>query len=159
MSDSFLDGLPSHERSKWERLKLRSPAEYARLREKVRERGPEYAKEEMKNNAEFAEAKLHLETEPSAQENAKESVVAFIDKQGLDAAMEKLPASVKESLNKGQFEVTVDASGKEPKLAVRPTAMPQEKKDATDAPSGNVAEVFPLKAALQQQVLAKLSEP
>jgi hypothetical protein len=154
MSDSFLDSLPNHERGKWERLKLRSPAEYARLREKVRERGPEYAKEEMKRNAEFAEAKLHLETEPSMQEHAKDAVAAFIDAQGVDAALEKMPASAKEALKKGQFEVTVDASGREPKLAVRPTAKPKEKKGATDAPSGNVAEVYPLKTALQQQLLA-----
>ncbi|MDD5055271.1 MAG: hypothetical protein PHZ00_03305 [Candidatus Peribacteraceae bacterium] len=156
MSDSFLDSLPSRERSKWERLKLRSPAEYAWLREKVRERGPEYAKDEMKRNAEFAEVKLHLETEPSVQEQAKDVVATFIDTQGMDAALEGMSASAKEALKKGQFEVAVDVSGKEPKLAVKPTTKPKEKHGSSDAPMGNVAEVYPLKAALQQQVMASL---
>ncbi len=151
MSDSYLDHLPSHEREKI-RKRLRSPEEYERLREKVK--GPEDLEREMNRNAEFAEAKLHLETEPSVQEHAKDAVAAFIDKQGLDSAFDKLPASAREALRKGQFEVTVDVSGKEPRLAVKPTAKPKEKKGATDAPSGNVAEVYPLKAALQQQVMA-----
>jgi hypothetical protein len=153
MSDSYLDNLPSHEREKI-RKRMRSPEEYERLRDKVR--GPEDLEREMNHNAEFAEAKLHLETEPAMQERAKDSVSAFIDKQGMDAALEKMPASVKEALKKGRFEVTVDASGKEPKLAVRPTTKPQEKKGSHDAPTGNVAEVFPLKTALQQQVMASL---
>jgi hypothetical protein len=154
--DSFLEGLPRGVREQAEKLKLRSPEEYERFREKVRERGPEYAKEEMKRNSEFAEVKLHLETEPSLQERAKDAVAAFIDKQGMDVALEKMSASANEALKKGHFEVTVDASGKEPKLAVKPTAKPSEKKGSHDAPMGNVAEVFPLKTALQQQVMASL---
>lgn len=153
MSDSFLDGLPSHERGRWEKLKLRSPAEYARLREKVRSHGPEHAEKEMNRNAEFAEAKLHLETDPKMQEKAKDTIAAFIGEQGIDAALEKLPASAKEAMAKSAFEVTVDVTGKEPKLAVRPQVKPSDKKQGMDAPSGNVAEVFPLKTALQQQVM------
>lgn len=153
MSDSYLDHLPSYEREKI-RKRLRSPEEYERLRECVR--GPEDLEREMNGNAEFAEAKLHLESEPSVQESARESIAAFIDTQGLDAAFESLPTNAMEAMKNGQFEVIVTEVNHAPALAAKPRSHAGEDAGTTDAPMGNVAEVFPLKTALQQQVMASL---
>jgi hypothetical protein len=89
------------------------------------------------------------------QEKAQEAVKAFVEKHGAEAALDKAPAKVKEAIAKGSFDVTVDTQGKEPKLAVRPKNAPKDK--AQQAPSGNVAEVFPLKTSLQKQVLASFT--
>lgn len=151
MSDSYLDHIPSQEREKI-RKRLRSPEEYERLREKVR--GPEDLEREMEKNADFAEVKLSLETEPKAQESAKASVQEFVSKEGIESALEHAPSHAKEAVKKGSFEVTVDAGKREPKLAIKLKTAPS--KGAKEAPSGNVQEVFPLKASLQQQILSSL---
>jgi hypothetical protein len=141
MSDgTFIDRLPSQEREKI-RKRLRSPEEYERLREKVK--GPEDLEREMEKNAEFAEAKLHLESDPKAQEKAKDAVKAFISEKGMEAAFEGKADQIAEAIAKGQFDVVVDDKKKEPTLAV--------------APSGNVAEVFPLKQSLQQHIFASIT--
>ena len=74
MSDAFIDSMPSHERGRWERLKLRSPGEYEKLRKAAREHGPAFAEREMKHNAEFAEMKFALETDSKAQEQARDVI-------------------------------------------------------------------------------------
>ncbi len=141
MSDSsFIDHLPSGEREKI-RKRLRSPEEYERLREKVK--GPEDLEREMEKNAEFAEAKLHLESDPKAQEKAKDVVRAFVSEQGTEAALEGKAEKMADGLSNGQFEVVVTDKNHEPTLAV--------------APSGNVSEVFPLKQSLQQQIFASFT--
>jgi hypothetical protein len=152
MSDPWLDHIPSHEREKI-RKRLRSPEEYERLRERVK--GPEDLERELRHNAEFAEVKLTLETEPQAQERAKEAVKAFISEKGMDAAFDHASESLRNALARGNFEVTVDNSG-EPKLAVRPKQAPKEKK-GNQVPTGKVAEVFHLKPVLMQQIVSSLT--
>ncbi len=150
MSDSWLDHIPSHEREKI-RKRMRSPEEYERLRERVK--GPEDLEREMNRNAEFAEAKLTLETEPKAQEGAKEAVKAFVSEKGIEAAFDHVSEHLRDAIAHGKFEVTVDGSGHEPRLAVRPKQAPKEKR-GTDAPTGGVSEVYCLKPVLQQQIVA-----
>ncbi len=147
MSDSFIDRLPSQEREKI-RKRMRSPEEYERLREKVK--GPEDLEREMEKNAEFAEVKLMLDSEPKVQEKAKNTVRAFVQEKGIDAALEgKLSPEV---VSKGLFAVTVIEHKKgKPTLALKPSAQADE-----TAPSGNVAEALSLKPALQQQIMASL---
>ncbi len=153
MSDSsWIDHIPSQEREKI-RKRMRSPEAYEKLREKVK--GPEDLEKEMEKNAEFAETKLAIETDPKSQEKSKEAVKAFASEKGIDAAFESSSETLKEALKTGRFEVTVDARPKEPKLAVKLKNAPQ--KTATDAPSGNVSEVFPLKMSLQQQIVASFT--
>ncbi len=153
MSDSsWIDHIPSQEREKI-RKRMRSPEAYEKLREKVK--GPEDLEREMEKNAEFAETKLAIETDPSAQEKSKETVKAFVAEKGSDAAFESSSDGLQEALRSGNFEVSVDAQSKEPRLAVKMKNAPQ--KTPTDAPSGNVSEVFPLKASLQQKIVASFT--
>lgn len=145
MSDSFLDHLPSQEREKI-RKRLRSPEEYERLREKVK--GPEDLEREMEKNAEFAEATLALESDPKAQEKAKDAVRAFVAEKGMDSALEGNVSP--EMISRGLFTVTVIEKAKgEPKLAITTSDAPSD-----SVSSGNVAETLSLKPALQQQILS-----
>lgn len=145
MSDSsYLDHLPSREREKI-RKRLRSPEEYERLRETVK--GPEDLEREMERNAEFAEVKLALESDPQAQEKAKDAVRAFVAEQGTQAATEEPVSS--EAIAKGLFAVTVlEKAHSEPTLGL---TLPGT--DET-APTGNIAETLSLTPALQQQILS-----
>ncbi len=145
MSDPYLDHLPSKEREKI-RKRLRSPEEYERLREKVK--GPEDLEREMEKNAEFAETKLAIETDPKAQEKAKNIIKSVVTEKGIDGAFEKSSEQLNEAITAGNFEVCSDEQSRVPQLAVRP------KKAGTEAPSGNVAEIFPLKMGLQQQIVS-----
>lgn len=148
MSDSFMDRLPSREREKI-RKRLRSPEEYERLREKVK--GPEDLEREMEKNAEFAEARLALESEPRAQEKARDAVREFVAEKGMDAAFEGKMSP--EAVSQGLFTVTVVEKTKgQPKIAIRPLQKPGE-----SAPSGNVSETLSLKPALQQQILSSFT--
>lgn len=147
MSDPWLDRLPSQEREKI-RKRMRSPEEYERLREKVK--GPEDLEREMERNAEFAEARLALESEPKAQERAQNVVRSFAAEQGVEKTIEKGDAKLSEALSKGRFDVIVDHHGAEPRLAVKVGAVD------TEAPTGKVQEIYPLRPALQQQILVSL---
>jgi hypothetical protein len=143
--NSYLDHLPSQEREKI-RKRLRSPEEYERLREKVR--GPEDLEREMERNAEFAEARLALESDPGAREQARDAVRQAVAEQGIDAVIEGSPDA--SAVEQGNFEVIVDEHGAEPRLAVQST-------EKSQAGSGNVAEVFGLRPAIQQQILSSIS--
>src|SRR5437870_2028194 len=112
MSDHFLDHIPAHEREKI-RKRLRSPEEYERLREKVK--GPEDLEREMEKNAEFAELRLHLETEPKAREKAS----SIVREAGAEAVDKSVPEAIRNALKSGKFELLVDQSAHEPRLAVR----------------------------------------
>lgn len=149
MSDSYLDHIPSQEREKI-RKRMRSPEAYERLRESVK--GPEDLEREMEKNADFAEVQLTLETEPGAQEKARQAVQDFAREAGADAVLESLPVGAKEALKKGNFDVTVDHTAHEPRLAITLKNAPS--KAGTEAPMGNIAEALPIKPALQQQILA-----
>lgn len=150
MSDPYLDHLPSHEREKI-RKRLRSPEEYERMREKVK--GPEDLEREMQHNAEFAEVKLALETEPMAQEKARNEIQEFASERGVENAFETSSDRLQDSLRKGQFDVVLDEKSQEPKLAVNVSQGPQNT-TSMDVSIGNVSEIFHLKPALQQQIMA-----
>ena len=151
MSDSYVDNLPSHQREQL-RKRMRSPEEYERLREKVK--GPEDLEREMESNAEFAEAKLTLENDPSRQEQAKEAVAVFARENGVASSVEHPSIGLNDALDQGSFEIGVQAPKGVPVLTVTVKNSPSG--NTSDAPSGNVAEVFPLKPALQQQILTSL---
>jgi hypothetical protein len=125
---SWLDLLPSKERAKI-RQRLRSPAEYEKLREKVK--GPEDLKEEMKDNAVVAELKFALETEPSLKQALKEKIEQDIAERGLDA--------VAEGEIEGKFDVAMEPH-------------PQTNQEQVVLfPEGNVSEkVFLTKAANEE---------
>jgi len=142
---SWLDQLPSQEREKI-RKRLRSPEEYERLREKVK--GPEDLEREMEQNAEFAEVQLMLESEKGAQEKAKKTVQNFVQEQGIETFIEGLSLSAEENIREGNFKVIVTEKDHQPTLAIKIVGAGES------APSGNVSEVYPLKPALQKQVLA-----
>lgn len=147
MSDSYLDHLPGREREKI-RKRMRSPEEYERLREKVK--GPEDLECEMEKNAEFAEVRLALESEPGLQEKSKEAVKSFVGEQGIEKAFTNPDIHLQDALKNGNFEMTVDSQKGEPKLAVKIQG-------SVDAPSGNVQEVFTLSPVLQQQIVSSFS--
>lgn len=142
---SWLDQLPSQEKEKI-RKRLRSPEEYERLREKVK--GPEDLEREMEQNAEFAEVQLMLESEKGTQEKAKNTVKNAVQEQGIEASVEGLTLSEEQSIKEGNFKVIVSEKDHQPTLAVTIGD------GSESAPSGNVSEVYPLKPALQKQVLA-----
>jgi len=146
---SYLDHLPSQEREKI-RKRLRSPEDYERLREKVK--GPEDLEREMEKNAEFAETKLALETDPLAQEKAKEQVSSVAAEQGVETALEHPTEEAKQALDQGRFEVVMNESSQEPRLAIK--ILPA---NAMEASSGNVAETLPLTMSLQQQLMASFT--
>lgn len=147
MSDYF-DRLPSSVREQV-RKRMRNPWEYEQLREKVK--GPEDLEREMEKNADFADIKLSLEIEPKAQEKAKD----LVKEAGITSIIDP-SERLKNALKTGKFEVTVDARGHEPKLAVKIKSAPSRR--AKDGPMGNVQEVFPLKMALQQQIVSSLQQ-
>lgn len=147
MSDSYLDNIPSREREKI-RKRMRSPEEYERLREKVK--GPEDLEREMEKNAEFAEVKLHLESDPAAQEKAREMVRSFAKEKGIDAAFESKNAALD-----GHFDVVVSEKNHEPHLSVHLKNAP--KGAGEKAPSGNVSETLQLSSALQKQIVASFT--
>lgn len=145
MSDAYLDHLPSLDREKIRR-RLRSPEEYERLREKVK--GPEDLEREMERNAEFAEASLHLETDPEAQHMAQEKVRAALREHGIDASLDEPLTHSLES-----FRVIVTEKHGEPRLAVH--VQPSEYDSV--APTGTVREILTLKPVLSQQIVSAFS--
>ncbi len=105
---SWLDSLPSHERQKlFERIR-RSPAEYEKLREKVK--GPEDLKEEMDRNELIAELKFALETEPQVKEMLKQQIEKDLREQGIEAVLDAMPDALKQALEAGQFNVGIDVN-------------------------------------------------
>jgi hypothetical protein len=141
-----MDHLPSREREKI-RKRMRSPEEYERLREKVK--GPEDLEREMEKNSEFAEAKLHLESDPKAQEKARDVVRAFVKQKGIDAALNTSSANA-EKLLQGKFDVIVTEHEHQPTLSVRS----ENGASGEEAPSGNITETLQLRTTLSKQVLS-----
>ena len=151
---AWFDQLPSQEREKIRR-RLRSPEEYERLREKVR--GPEDLEREMEKNAEFAEARLTLESEPEAHESARDAVRSFVAEQSMEAGIEGGSEAVRGALESGRFNIAVvDHASSEPRLALQIRQDPSS--GVADAPMGNVQETFPLTPALQQKVFSVLKK-
>lgn len=147
MSDAYLDHLPSREREKIRR-RLRSPEEYERLREKVR--GPEDLEREMERNAEFAEARLSLESDRTSQEKAKNMVVEAMDDGDIVDAPSMLSPDVRAQVREGNFRVVVIEEQHEPTLSITF----EHAQEDTIASEGTVRETFPLSKALQQSILS-----
>ncbi len=148
--NSFIDHLPSRERERI-RKRLRSPEEYERLREKVK--GPEDLEREMEKNAEFAEARLHLESVPGAQDSAREFIGKMAREGGIESVLEQSSDIAIRALKEGNFEVIISESEHVPCLAVRLKTGATE-----DVSSSKVQEVLALSPALQKQVLAHLKK-
>lgn len=105
----------------------------------------------MERNAEFAEARLTLESEPKAREAVRKSVMDYVHEHGIENVFESFPEDKEAALTNGAFEVVVTEVNRLPCLALK--LQPSEKGNVS-APSGNVSEVFALKPALQQQILS-----
>ena len=144
MPDSWLDILPSSERQKIrEKYKL-SAAAYEKLREKVK--GPEDLREEMVRNEIMARLRFGLETEPAMKDALKKQIEKDIAEKGIEAVLSSLglPDTLRQLLESGQFDVTVESSAK----------------DAPDrlvlVPEGNVREKLPVHMMLTNAYLSQL---
>jgi archaellum component FlaD/FlaE len=137
MSDSFLDHLPSQEREKI-RKRLRSPAEYQRLREKVK--GPEDLEREMKKSEQIAEVSFRLETEPETAQRLQDRITKDMKERGVETVLENedISESARLALEQGRFNVSVEAHPKthEDTLVV--------------IPEGNVQDRIPVKPLLNE---------
>lgn len=133
MSDSYLDHIPSHEREKILR-RLRSPAEYERLREKVK--GPEDLEKELTKADQIAEAFIRLESDPKLKEKLKQSVEKDIREQGMENVLEK-PLS-------GGFDIAIQMN-------------PATHEDQVVViPEGVVQEAIPVKMTFSEQYVTQL---
>ncbi len=145
MSDSFLDHLPGGVRERIQK-RMRSPAEYAALREKVR--GPEDLEREMEKNDALAELKFALETEPELHDALTASVERDVREQGIEKVMDLDPLSAEsqQAIERGAFTLKVSSH-------------PTTHQDALVAvPEGNVHEKMPLKPAVMDRYAAQLMQ-
>jgi hypothetical protein len=143
MSDSFLDRLSSPEREKIRR-RMRSPEEYERLRDKVK--GPEDLERELKRSEQLADVKFRIETEPETAERLYDRIVDDIEKKGVEEVLEDgdVSESVKTSLEKGNFGVSVEAH-------------PKTHEDALVVlPEGNVQDALPVKPVQSERYIQSL---
>ncbi len=145
MSDSFLDHLPGGVRERIQK-RMRSPAEYAALREKVK--GPEDLEREMEKNDALAELKFALETEPALHDALKASIERDVREHGMENVMEIDGASPesKKAMERGAFMLKV-------------SSRPSTHQDALVAvPEGSVQETIPLKPAIMDRYVAQLQK-
>lgn len=151
MSDSFLDHVPSHERSKWERLKERSPAEYLKERKKYQE-GLRERQRLSEKGSDFADFNFAFESEPKFRDDVKEKVKEGLQK-GIDHVIDgKVDAKTRHALESGHFDVSIDRTQSVPKLTVKPRSTGEK----PNAAEGNIAEALPLKPAFQDKIIAAL---
>jgi len=144
MSDSWLDGIPSHEREKIRR-RLRSPEEYEKLRDKVK--GPEDLEKEMEKNEAMAELRFALETEPAIHDALKTKIESDIREQGIENIVEKLDAvDAQKQIEQGKFRVTVSA---------HPTSHHDQ---LSVMPEGTVQEKIPLKTQISDQYIGQFQK-
>ncbi len=143
MSDSFLDNLPSGVRERIQR-RLRSPIEYAALREKVK--GPEDLADEMNKNEHLAEFKFALETEPELQKALRSQVERDIAELGMEQMIDTTAASseTKQLIERGQFLLAVSS---------HPTTQQDQLVVVLE---GNVQEKIPLKPMASERYLSQL---
>ncbi len=145
MQGSWLDHIPSQERMKL-RKRMRSAAEYERLREKVK--GPEDLEREMRKSEAIAELHFALESEPPVRDALKARIEKELREQGIEAVIDAVSLSpdAQRALEQGKFTVTVSAH-------------PATHQDILAVvPEGRVQEKLPLKQSLSdhyvQQFLA-----
>jgi hypothetical protein len=139
MSDSFLDHLANPEREKI-RKRMRSPEAYEKLRERVK--GPEDLEREMERSDRMAEAHLALESDPKAQEKAKEEVQSMKE----DAFEEQPSDEVQKKIAEGKFTLAVSSH-------------PVTHEDVmTVVTEGNVQEKIPLKSSISDKISQSLTK-
>jgi hypothetical protein len=145
MSDSFLDQLSSPEREKI-RKKLRSPAAYERLREKVK--GPEDLEAELKRAEQIADLHFALESDHAMYQKLKMDVQRAITDRGIEHVLgDKVDISidVRRKLEGGKFDVAVSTH-------------PTTHEDAIVLiPEGNVKDALPLTSQLTNALASSLS--
>lgn len=138
--DSFLDHLPSKERTKLKQMM--SPEAYERLREKVK--GPEDLARELKYGEQMAEMRFKLETEPEFHEQLQQSIEKDLQEQGIEQSVDaaQLSPEQRKALEKGNFRLTVSShpTTHQDQLAV--------------IPEGNVQESIPLTMSLNEKYIA-----
>ncbi len=142
MSDHLEKLLASPEGRKLKRMM--SPEAYERLREKVRQHGPEAIKEEMRRSEKLAELNFKMESEPWVHDSVKEKLQEIFENRDVEEVLEQAPsAAAKESLKQGKFIVQVSSH-------------PQTHQDALVViPEGNVQEKLPIKPALSDQYVSQ----
>jgi hypothetical protein len=143
---TWLDKLPGGEKQKIQERFRMSPAAYEKMRENVK--GPEDLEKEQARNEAMAQLKFTLETEPEVQKALAEQIASDIESGGLESVIEntELPQETKDQLEKGEFEVSIDA--------------PDE--NAHDqivlVPEGNVNEKIPISFSLSETYVSQLGE-
>ena len=153
MSDSFLENLPGKERAWYERLKRRSPAEYEKFKREAQERREvrEHVSEKASN---FAEFNFAFESEPGMKDSVKDKIKEGL-KKNPDAVLDGKPdAKLKQALEKGNFDVSVDKTHAVPRLTVTPSSAKEGSKQS--AAEGNIAEALPLKPTFQDKLILSL---
>jgi hypothetical protein len=145
MPDNFMDHLSTHAQEKV-RKRLRSPAAYEALREKVK--GPEDLEKHLEKMDKMAEAHFALETEPKIQESLKKQVEKDIEEQGIENVLETNKASpeAKKRIEQGKFTLKISAHSK-------------THEDALQAvPEGSVQEKLPVKPSFSEQYFGQLMQ-
>ncbi len=143
MADSFLDLLPANEQQKL-RKRMRSEAEYQKLREKVK--GPEDLEREMDRNESLAEARFAMETDPAQHESVRKQAESDIREKGIEHVLESegLSPEHKRSMEQGKFRMTVSNH-------------PKTHQDRMMAvPEGTVQEKIPVKATFEEKYVTQL---
>jgi|TARA_Y100000310_G_C20422691_1_gene687429 hypothetical protein len=121
---------------------MRSPAEYERLRERVK--GPEDLEREMEQNELLAELKFALETEPHVQEELRKEIEKDLGEQGIEQMLESddISPEAEQALASGSFEVGIDTN-------------PDTGHDQIVLqPEGNVSEKIALQKSVGEQYIA-----
>lgn len=139
---TWLDHLPSQERAKI-RQRLRSPAAYEKLREKVK--GPEDLEREMEQNEVMAELKFALETEPVVKDALKTQLEQDIAEQGVEALFGEVPPDAQFALEQGNFDIVIqapDESSHDQLIVI---------------PEGNVTEKLPVTTAFSEQYVQQFA--
>jgi len=138
---SWLDLIPSHERQKLREIRKRSPREYAKLREKIK--NLDQIAEEMKNNEKLAELKFAMETEPKLKEALKQQIESDLNEQGIESMLGELPLALRTSIENGNFDVNVEThpESQQDQLAV--------------VPEGNIVDALPIKPSLSEQYVSQ----
>ncbi len=140
MSDPFLDHLPSAEQEKV-RKRLRSPGAYEKLRQNVK--GPEDLEKELAKAERLADASLEMETNPEAKEQVKKGIEKDLRENGIENVLEKaesISPAVREQLTQGKFTVAISPDD-----------------GVSVLPEGNVTDRLPVKPALSDQYVTRLS--
>jgi hypothetical protein len=145
MSDSWLDHLPTNERTKL-RKRMRSAAEYEKLRENVK--GPEDLEKEMNRNEGLAELRFAMETQLEVKNALKKQMEKDMREQGIESVIEseRLSPEQRKSLETGKFAVAVSMH-------------PSTHQDHLVVISeGNVQEHIPLKASFNDRYVAQFAQ-